>query len=210
VTIAEVVVNPQELALKDAMSNDDKAQQNIVLKKSVHEMAFDLNKKGCADRHSFFLVTLAQYRDGKTIAEVSASPLVTPLVEAIYTDIQTNGVEAATVNSMKRYDDCLKEAKPLADAAANYDMEAKYGVCGRVNEMAMDALSGAQNRKSLESILSKYTNRSSNAPDLSETSYGSMDGVSEMIIGKIYEVSKTRGPEDASMFAAAMSVRCSQ
>ncbi len=210
VTIAKVVSNPQELALQDAMSNDDKAQAKIVLSKTVHEMAFEHNKKGCADRHSLFLVTAAQYRDGVPIAEATTNPLFAPLIEAVYKDLDTYGIEDATMQSMERYDQCLKDAKPLQDASANYDMEEKFGACGRINSMAMDALSGAKSRQSIERVMSKYKKSGQNAVDLSETAYGSIDGVSELIVGKIYETLQTKGAEDASIMAAALSARCSQ
>ncbi len=208
VTIADVVTNPEERALQDAMSNDDKAQANIVGEHDVMKLAYDEHMRGCSDRHAFFVAMSAAYQKGQAVTDVAPGPIFYPLVQDVFDKIKAVGVEQATVDSMQSYQKCQQQAKPIKDASKNYDDLMKFGVCGDVNSMALDALKGVKGRVSMDSIISKYKSK---PLDLSNTSFAdSQEDFSDLIVGKIYQVSKDQSFADAINVASVLSVKCSQ
>lgn len=186
-----------------------KKAYNHYLEKRGDLRAAPDNKRGCANKMAHSYIVLKQYKEGST-AEETAKLMrkEASSMDELYKDLRENGVEKAQKKIVEDYRRCVKTAAAAEKPGDEYDMDMRYGNCGKLSTILMGAADDIKNRRSVDTIFSKYNNVS---VDLSETAYKDMKDPVMLFIGSMYKKSQEEGSEgykSAVDFATKISLGC--
>ncbi len=208
---------PQSRALKDADSDsgsgsdkldpkDYKRWKKEFVPHDIDKLAFSNDQSGCSTRMAFKNLLIGKYSKGEQPEDIAVSRIMGDYVKEEFAKIREKGVNQATYDTMTEYQDCMKNAEPVEDPSKAYDMEQRFGACGKVNGLVLDTLAAIKSRKSMDSVLRKYKGKK--APDLSGTSYGKAEGAVEFLVGRLYQEAKTNNFESAVNMGAKLTYAC--
>lgn len=153
----------------------------------VEEMAFRKNKKGCAQKMAFMMIIVQKYRKGEEVKELVESPIIGPYIKEQYNKIQEKGLAQAQKEMMQDYQECINTAQSAEDPGHEYDLDVRYGACGELSKILMGTIEGIKNRQSIDTIISRYER---SFPDLSETTYKTMENPVVTLIAELYKKAK--------------------
>ena len=173
----------------------------------TEKMAYDDNKQGCGMKFGMFVMMAMQYKEGKSVEEASRIKLMEPLVEKNYALIREDGIEKATLDQMKEYQNCVKTAPPHKNASREYDFALVHEPCAKLSGILLDALSGIKNRKKADTIMRKYANKKL---DMEGTAYGKIPDAEILFIGTLYNEAKEKEYKDVVEMASGIVVGCYQ
>lgn len=168
--------------------------------RDITELAFGSGKKACAMKSSFFFAVAKQMQQGASLSEFTDFEVIQPLFESIITDINTKGMEQASLDNLNEYNACI-----AANAGDTNPRAAKLDPCAELNTVILDTLDSIERRQSVSTVISRHEGRDI---DLSETSYKNLDDPLPLFIGKVYESASTSGMKGATATASSITVGC--
>ncbi len=202
---AQGVLDPKALAEADARSYAEKQAEGLFAPIDVEEVAFSKDKSGCGTKAAMFVIMSNNYGSGASVDDVVTNKIFTPLVESVYEKIEKDGLEEATLNNMREYQDCIAKAKPHKDPSREYDLSLKHDACNELNTALLDTLDAIKKRRSIKHIVNKYERKE---VDFSGTLYKDMPYPIILFIGKLYEVSKKSEYKNVVLTASGFSMAC--
>lgn len=205
----------KRLALEDAMEDDEEVQhldpldyqtwKRDFVPHEFEDLAFSKDQRGCSTKMAFSNMLIEKYNEGVLPNVITESKIIQPYIEEKYALIREKGIDQARYDTMSEYQNCMRTAVVDSDPSKAYDMEQRFGACGQLNNIVMGTLDSIKNRRSMDSVIRQYEN---DAPDLTETTFGSTEDPVPLLVGKLYQVAESGDYNDAVALGSKMTYAC--
>ncbi len=182
---------------------EQKIQDN--LDRDIEHYAKARNKRECARQSQLFTAAVEKYKEGVPVNEVTDVKMFEPLFENIYATLREKGIDQASMDNMREFQNCMDTVKQHRDPEREYDMAVKYGGCKKLNAMILDTLQAIKDGQSVDSVMNKYQAKKLS---LSGTQYEKLENPALFFIGKIYKVAQDGEYSDAVQVGSNISTAC--
>lgn len=173
--------------------------------KSLEEMMYPDNKKGCENKASFFAFMVGNYKKGLPASDFFKAKMFNPLVERVYVTIRKKGVEKATIDNMKEYITCVKSAGVHKHQKVERDLTLTHVACAQFTGIMLETLGAIKQRKKPGALMRKYEGR---GPDMTWTRYNLDPNSTLYYIASLYKMAKTEKYGDVVQAASKVSLSC--
>lgn len=163
------------------------------------------NKSGCEMKAGMFMLFSKKYIKGEPSEGALLLKMADPLSDKIYERIRADGLEAASINNMKEYSKCIKNAGTHKNARKERDLTLKHTACVQINDVLLDTLDGIKRRKNPETLMAKYRNVNI---DTTWTNYAVIPDAALYLIAKLYKASQNKEYKTVVKIASDMSSQC--
>lgn len=185
--------------------SDYKTWKSKFQEMDLEQVAFSNNIRGCSQKLAFKNMMIMQYQEGAMPTDMGGSKIIQDFVGDQYKTIREKGVDQATQDVMNEYQSCMANAEPLDDPSKQYDMEMRYGACGKLNTIIADTLTSIERRQDIDRVLNRYDGKT---PDLSETAFGRTEDPVPLLVGKLYQEADKNGFNSAVRMGSKLTLAC--
>lgn len=195
--------SPQELAKKDALSNQ--VQGREINMDEIMEEVLPNNKQSCNAKMGLFMAAAKAYEEGKPLEQLVPMKFLQPMMEEHYINLKKMGLENAYVNDMLQYQQCVRSAKAHKDPTIERELVKKHKECVRFADIMLGTLEGVKARKRVQTIIKPYENAE---PSMKSTAFSSLNRPILLFVGEIYKAAKKDSYKRAVKNAHSLVLGC--
>lgn len=238
------VITSDYLSAQDAtnfqrqLSGRQITQQTPSEEIDIRKVVFANDKKGCAQKASFFSAAAIQYEKGRKTSQFTRHKIAQPIFDAAYKTIKSKGLEKARIDNMKAYNKCMGVSKHK-DPETEKKQAQRFAPCNNLNVMMIDTLKSIENRQKLETVIQRhrtglniegfplvagnfesqkkkkvaptasFSNKiSGKVLDMSGTPYHGFKNPERTFVSRIYDAKNRGGMKNAVTLASSITVGC--